>query len=900
MNTIDLSGLWECTIPGQQGVIRLPGTLDEGGFGAPDDPARQWKAEEVKRIGYWKEGDPIVTRLTRKHTFDGEARMTRRLNWAVPAGKRVFLECERGRQLHLLVNGQEAPERTPGCLTAPQVFEVTGKVSGEDEFTLLSDNRYCGWPRDAIVYASAASDETQTNWNGVLGFLRLRMENKNFLSDVRVYPQGETAEIRAELSLGEDWEGTIRVTSPALAEGTVLHIGKLAAGEREIRLRARLNPGAERWDLWDDECPAAGKLHPLTVSAEGMDDRTVSFGIRDFSAKDGHLTLNGRRIFLRGETNCAAWPETGYCPMETEKWRDILKRYQAYGVNCIRFHSHCPPEAAFIAADETGMMMQPELSHWDPEHAFEGEESRNYYRTEALQTLRLLANHPSFVMMTLGNELHCNEDGLRFMEELLGEMREEDPTRLYANGSNPFYGERGPDPHSDFYTSSNLRRQMMIRATSANFAGWLNQEEAGTCRDYSREMKEMRRETDQPVFSFEVGQYEVLPDFTQIEKYRGVTSPENLRHMQKKVRETGLEDKWKSWVEATGENALQCYQAEVEAAIRTEAFSGISLLSLQDFPGQGTALVGMMDAHLDPKPYDFARPERFYAFFRDVLPLALLSRFVYRTPEEITIPVRIANYGRKDLEGAVAWSLTGENIRREGNSGEIQVPAGSLSEKTEIRFSFPPLENAAKLTLRLDYCGARNEYPLWVYPEAETVCPEGVYECRKPDRKAREILASGGKVYLAPDSTAEALPRSVPAQFSPDFWSVCTFPQQAGCMGQYIDAEHPIFRDFPTERFSTWQWQNIAGCRAMILPRRMKTIIEEMDSCAFLRPMAKLFECRCGGGRLLISSMGLHALPQTPNVTALRQAIYRYLDSEAFQPEEELSFEDVENVFKEG
>jgi hypothetical protein len=441
---------------------------------------------------------------------------------------------------------------------------------------------------------------------------------------------------------------------------------------------------------------------------------------------------------------------------------------------------------------------------------------------------------------------------------------------------------------------------MMIRATSANFAGWLNQEEAGTCRDYSREMKEMRRETDQPVFSFEVGQYEVLPDFTQIEKYRGVTSPENLRHMQKKVRETGLEDKWKSWVEATGENALQCYQAEVEAAIRTEAFSGISLLSLQDFPGQGTALVGMMDAHLDPKPYDFARPDRFYAFFRDVLPLALLSRFVYRTPEEITIPVRIANYGRKDLEGAVAWSLTGENIRREGNSGEIQVPAGSLSEKTEIRFSFPPLENAAKLTLRLDYCGARNEYPLWVYPEAETVCPEGVYECRKPDRKAREILASGGKVYLAPDSTAEALPRSVPAQFSPDFWSVCTFPQQAGCMGQYIDAEHPIFRDFPTERFSTWQWQNIAGCRAMILPRRMKTIIEEMDSCAFLRPMAKLFECRCGGGRLLISSMGLHALPQTPNVTALRQAIYRYLDSEAFQPEEELSFEDVEIVFKEG
>ena len=66
MKTVDLSGIWECSIPEQSGEICLPGTLDEAGFGFPDDPARQWQAEDVKRIGFWQEDDPIVTRRPRR------------------------------------------------------------------------------------------------------------------------------------------------------------------------------------------------------------------------------------------------------------------------------------------------------------------------------------------------------------------------------------------------------------------------------------------------------------------------------------------------------------------------------------------------------------------------------------------------------------------------------------------------------------------------------------------------------------------------------------------------------------------------------------------------------------------------------------------------------------------
>ena len=885
MNTIDLSGLWQCAIPGQAGTLRLPGSLDEGGFGGPDDPRRQWKAEELKRRGFWQDGDPILTRLTRKYTYEGEARFSRKISWKVPEGERVFLECERTRQLRLLVNGQEAKAVQPSCLSAPCVFEVTGLATGEDEFTLLSDNSYPGWPREAIIYASAASDETQTNWNGVLGFLRLRTEKPDFISGIRVYPRGDQAEIRVELNLSGRREGILRLSSPALREEQeICFAGE--AGAHEYRCAAALHPEARRWDLEE------GNLYPLTVSADGMEAKTVRFGVRDFAAADGHLTLNGRRIFLRGEVNCAAYPETGYIPADTETWKDILKTYRAYGVNCVRFHSHCPPEAAFIAADEAGMLMQPELSHWDPQHAFGSPEAQGYYALEAGQILRYLANHPSFVMLSFGNELHYDEEVRPFVNGLVRQLREEDPTRLYTDSSNPFYGMKGPNPACDLYTSSDDRGRM-IRATSADFRGWLNRESANAQRDYSAEMAELRKSSDLPVFSFEVGQYEVLPDFGEIREYEGVTVPANLMFMERKMRAAGLEGVWQKMAEATGENSLQCYRAEVEAALRTEELSGISLLSLQDFPGQGTALVGMMTAHLRPKPYDFARPQRFAAFFRDVLPLALLPRFVYEAGEEIRFPVRIANYGKRNLQGPVSWTLTGDGTELSGEGPGLRAAAGTLSGKTEIRIPPVGAEAPARLTLTLRYCGIQNEYPLWVYPETLPVCPAEVLECRRLDGRAMEVLASGGKVFLAPDSTEEALPRSVQAQFSTDFWCVCTFPSQAGCMGQLIDAEHPLFRNFPTDSFSSWQWHPMATQRALLLPRAMKAIITEMDSCMLLRPMAQLLECRCGGGRLMISSLGLHHLEQTPAVRALRQAIYDYMASDLFRPEEELSTEEA-------
>ena len=885
MKTVDLSGIWECSVPGQTGTVRLPGTLDEAGFGFPDDPSRQWKAEDLEHLGFRKEGDPIVTRLTRKRVYEGPAQFSRSLCWNPPAGCRIYLECERTRHLRLTVNGREAPADTPVTLSAPCVFDITGLVTGQDRFVLISDNSYPGWPRDAIVYASAASDETQTNWNGVLGFIRLRIEKADFISGIRVYPENGRAEIRVGLNCSSVRRGMLRISSPALLREYETAIPE-KNGEFEIRCIAELRQDLKPWDLEE------GILYSLTVSAEGLESRTVPFGPRTFRARNGRLELNGRKIFLRGETNCAVFPETGYIPTDPAAWTEILEKYRSYGVNCVRFHSHCPPEAAFTAADRLGMLLQPELSNWDPEHAFASEEARNYYGLEAKQILRHLANHPSFVMLSFGNELQFSGEGRAFAEDLLRELRREDPTRLYTAGSNAFYGAEGPNPDDDYFTACEDRGQM-LRACSADFQGWLNRQGVNAYRDYNAETARLREISDQPFLAFETGQYEVLPDFGQCVDYHGITEPRNLLYMEQRMRSASLEQAWPRMVCATGENALACYRAEVEAAMRTEGFSGIFLLGLQDFPGQGTALVGMLDAHLRPKPYAFAKPERFSAFFRDVLPMALLPGHVFNAGEEICFSVRIANYGKTDLEDTWSWSLDGEDVALCGTGASLRIPAGSLSDSAEVRIPPAGLRRAVRCTLTLRYGGSSNTYPLWIYPEGEPSCPEDVLECRVLDGKARQVLASGGKVFLAPDSTAEALPASVQAQFSPDFWSVCTFPTQSGCMGQLIDADHPLFRSFPTENFSSWQWKPMACRRAILLPRRMKAIVAEMDSCMQLRPMAQLFECRCGGGRLIVSSFGLHHMEQSPNVRALRRAIYDYMASEMFQPEEELQPEDA-------
>ena len=949
-----LNGKWHVVLEdGTTGQMDLPGTLDENGIGHRDVGANQWHPDAVlgNAAGEIDKDAPIATRFTRRHTYEGEARISRKITVPDYGTDRLFVLAERARALRLLVDGEVCAVFRQGTLSTPYIFELTGAAPGEHEFTFLSDNSYPGMPKAAICYSSAATDETQTNWNGILGECSMYTRPQNFIDSLRVYPRavkkeeknkagGYVLDVCVVLAPGAKKvykDAKIILQSEALAAGeledtqTLTEIisysgeGLAEAGTdkeenpKTMEIWFRDLPLRENVKLWDED---EGNLYEMAVtldngmSAEDKGGSTAEcrtrFGIRSFGDNgSGRLALNGRAIFLRGEANCAEYPETGHPPMTIPEWKEMLLKYRSYGINFVRFHSHCEPEAAFAAADELGMLLQPELSHWDPKDAFGTEESYRYYRAELVDLLKTYANHPSFVMLTLGNELQAQDEGRERMRELVRTAKRMDPTRLYANGSNAFYGEEGCDPESDFYTSQSCK-DVVIRGTFSGMRGYLNENYPSADRTYDEAMAEIRKEYQKPVFSFEVGQFEVLPDFEELESFHGISDPVNLKLIKKRVEERGLLPTWEKYVEATGELSRLAYREEIEAAMRTRELSGISLLGLQDFPGQGTALVGMMNSHLEPKPYDFARPERFREFFQECRILVKLPHYTYEAGERLIAEVEAANFGKRNIEGVFCWTLAGKkSVSENGNCEPAEIKSKNTviatGEDTEITICRPgsytevgsldiPLDFVEKntaLTLKVRIGDSISAYPIWVYRKTTPVCPENVYETRAFDVKTREILQNGGRVYLSPDADKESLPNSIKTQFTTDFWSVGTFADQEGGMGQLIDTEHPIFKEFPTDFHTDWQWWIMATKRAVILPHPMKTIITEMDSYAFLRPMAQMIEFRCLKGKVLLSTMELHKSQQYPEVRALQASIYTYLSGENFEPAEEITEEEL-------
>lgn len=949
-----LNGKWHVVLEdGTTGQMDLPGTLDENGIGHRDVGANQWHPDAVlgNAAGEIDKDAPIATRFTRRYTYEGEARISRKITVPDYGTDRLFVLAERARALRLLVDGEVCRVFRQGTLSTPYIFELTGAAPGEHEFTFLSDNSYPGMPKAAICYSSAATDETQTNWNGILGECSMYTRPQNFIDSLRVYPRavkkeeknkagGYVLDVCVELAPGAKKvykDAKIVLQSEALAAGELEDTQTLTeiiscSGERlteagtdkeenpkTVEIWFRDLPLRENVKLWDED---EGNLYEMAVtldngmSAEDKGGSTAEcrtrFGIRSFGDNgSGRLALNGRAIFLRGEANCAEYPETGHPPMTIPEWKEMLLKYRSYGINCVRFHSHCEPEAAFAAADELGMLLQPELSHWDPKDAFGTEESYRYYRAELAGLLKTYANHPSFVMLTLGNELQAQDEGRERMRELVRTAKRMDPTRLYANGSNAFYGEEGCDPESDFYTSQSCK-DVVIRGTFSGMRGYLNENYPSADRIYDEAMAEIRKEYQKPVFSFEVGQFEVLPDFEELESFHGISDPVNLKLIKKRVEERGLLPTWKKYVEATGELSRLAYREEIEAAMRTRELSGISLLGLQDFPGQGTALVGMMNSHLEPKPYDFARPERFREFFQECRILVKLPHYTYEAGERLLAEVEAANFGKGNIEGVFCWTLAEKkSVSENGNCEPAEIKSKNTviatGEDTEITICRPgsytevgsldiPLDFVEKntaLTLKVRIGDCISAYPIWVYRKTTPVCPENVYETRAFDVKTREILQNGGRVYLSPDADKESLPNSIKTQFTTDFWSVGTFADQEGGMGQLIDTEHPIFKEFPTDFHTDWQWWIMASKRAVILPHSMKTIITEMDSYAFLRPMAQMIEFRCLKGKVLLSTMELHKSQQYPEARALQASIYTYLSGENFEPAEEITEEEL-------
>ena len=907
MRELDLSGLYMVTLEdGSRYQAHLPGTLDENQIGLKDADTAPWHPDveltnDASRNPVLNVEGVITGRLTRKYTYEGKVAFERSFSFREQLQERenrIFLFAERSRKLKTILNGMELLPYEEGTLSTPWCYEVTGIIKEENQLCFISDNSYEGWPASAIKYSSAATDESQTNWNGLLGKIGIQICQVDFISEIAVYAETDFMTVKMMIDASLETEKMLVVESPVLEKSiqkkVLLHAGRNEVIFTELPLRR----DGRKWDEYE------GNLYELTVKGDHLETSSTRFGIRKFGDSEGaYLTCNGRRIFLRCETNVGLFPEMGHTPMSRSAWSEILKTYQSYGINCVRFHSWCPPEELFCAADEAGMLVQAELSNWDPHTAFETEESFEYYKTELLAVLRTYASHPSFVMLTLGNELHCNETGRKRMTELLQLARKADQTRLFAIASNPFYGDQGTDQDSDFFTASGFYGEIM-RGTSSGMEGHLNHGGNGTCHNYDLLMRKIRTAYQKPVFAFEAGQYEILPDFEELSEFHGAAVPANLSSVKEQVVERGFFHEWEKRVSASGELALIAYREEIEAVMRTPELSGISLLGLQDFTGQGTALIGMLNSHLQSKPYPFARSERFRSFFCAALPLAEMKKRTYSTEEDLEVHVLLANYGKADISGPIRLRIVGKDkIQEEILCQNIFSSKGSLTDAGVYSFSLKKLQAPARYDLLLDVEGLHNEYAIWVYPSDKTEMfsnPVAGGKNGSPvivtgsKEEAWLHLQKGDKVLYSPKAEEEHFPGSVKTCFTTDFWSVGTFAFQEGYMGILVDPASPVFQDFPTEFHANWQWYYLTTeSRAMVMHKGEKPLIEVLDCYARLRNLAFAVEYQAGEGKILISSMGLLEKQQYPEVRAMLRSLIRYMESDDFDPVQKITSEEL-------
>ena len=422
-----------------------------------------------------------------------------------------------------------------------------------------------------------------------------------------------------------------------------------SAGGGHVDVEVPLGADAQTWDEFH---PA---LYALTVDldvvvdgAHHREQRTVSFGLREVGVQGTQLAINGRPIFVRGTLECCIFPLTGYPPTDVDAWKRIIRVCQAHGLNQIRFHSWCPPEAAFVAADELGFYYQVECPSWANQGAAigEGRPLDQWLYEEAGRILALYGNHPSFIMMAYGNEPAGR------MVEYLGEWvtyrRKRDPRRLYTSGAGwPMI------PENQYHNTFEPRVQLW----GAELNSRINALPPETITNYA----DFVTRTGTPVVSHEIGQWCVYPNFAEIDKYTGVLKPKNFEMFRELLEANHMGDQADAFFMASGKLQALCYKEEIESALRTPGFGGFHLLDLHDFPGQGTALVGVLDPFWDEKGY--VTPQAFKRFCNHTVPLALMAKRYWRCGETFRADLQIAHFGPAPLVDAQVDLETGRHQR---------------------------------------------------------------------------------------------------------------------------------------------------------------------------------------------------------------------------------------------
>lgn len=897
--SLSLAGEWNVTLGDAKEVkhAMLPGTIDTNHLGfAPSDTTE-------------------TTHLTRLYAYKGKATYSRTIEipkqWKKAA---VELFLERTKPTWVYVDGNLVD--SCNFISTPQRYILPKLKTGKHLLDIVVDNSR-GVPEQVYGSSHAYTEDTQTNWNGIIGEISLK---------------------QVELKAGQ----------------------KLKSGMVQSESRQY-----------------TGKVLPC---------------FKDFRIEGAHFYADGHPVFLRGKHDAAVWPLTGHVDMTVEGWMKYLGICRAYGINHVRFHSWCPPEAAFVAADSLGIYLQPELPFWG---SFDDKDEKlmAFLHQEGENILREYGHHPSFRMMALGNELWGSIDK---MKEFVDDFREIAPDKYYTFGSNYYLGYQGVKEGMDYFTTCriggegwgkyNTHTRGSFSFADAYDGGIINHFRPNTTMNFDEacdkwaspqpwqkqdvEQTSYKRAAGIPIISHETGQFQTYPDFREIKKYTGVLYPYNFEIFRRRLAAAGMLSQADDFHKASGLWSVKLYKADIEMDLRTKNMAGFQLLDIQDYPGQGSAFVGILDAFMESKGITTAN--EWHQWCSSVVPLLVTDRFCYDENEMMNAKVQIANYGDESLKGKkLVWKLdyaldensadeaspkAGANIDRFNQpsplaQGEIPITTDEegLIDIGEIHHKMKVMADGFNdgngtcldvkipsrkvvLTLDIDYGRYdarrhRNTYDLWIYTTEKNldIYKEGVVITSDLTDEVAKKLEKGAKVLWMPTTSknfvasadtlsqaSNATPYTVGGLFQTDYWNYRMFKTicennkktvSPGTLGILTNPKHPIFCDFPTEMHTNWQWfPVIKESHPLVLDnfaKGVKPIVQVIDNIERNHKLGLVMEWKVGAGKLLVCMSDLEKASEYPEGRAFYESVLSYMRSPEFAPQSEITIANLRKKLKE-
>ena len=935
---ISLAGIWDFAV-GDTTVakgsplrtkyydyVSLPGSMLTNDKGVPVSLTTPWTGSLYDssfyfnpRMEAYRQADNIKFPffLTPSKHYVGAAWYRKRIyvpkDWK---GQRITLYLERPHiETTVYVNGHKVGHQM--SLSTPHRYDVSKYIkAGKNNDIAI--RVYNGIENVCVGQDShSVTDQTQGNWNGITGRIELQAQWKKLnVKHVRIIPGEDLASCKVIVDIENhipavrvmpfnDYyvEASVRPIVNGEPGKVLMSSSKVLFIENHVEFNLSVS-GTQLFKPWDEYHP---NLYLLTVRG-GDDEYQTVFGLRHVNVKDRQFFINGRPMFLRGTVENCCFPMTGYPPTDEEEWLRIFSKCKEWGLNHVRFHSYCPPDAAFCAADRVGIYLQPEGPSW-PNHGVKlrrGQRIDEYLLEESKRIVDEYGHHPTFMMMAAGNE--PAGDWVAYCNDWVKQMHEYDSTRVYCGAS--VGGGWAWDDGSQYHVKGGARGLDWDRHAPHSDDDYYNQIEYP--RNYTSSTP-----NSSPIIAHEQGQWCAFPDFKEITQYTGVYKPGNFEIFRDLLSQNGMAGQAGKFLMASGKLQALCYKYEIERNLRTKDYAGFQLLGLNDYSGQGTALVGPLNVFWKEKGY--VRSRQWREFCNSLVALARFPKFVYTNDERLRVPVEAmsALYGQLPSVATTFTLIQNDSTVVLIDTLSVRdIPVGKNIDMGVIDVPLSNITSASKMTLYVTFGKfVMNHWDFWVYPsrletgEERAAWREDSVELAAPfiaeslDSAAIDVLRRGGDVLLTAAGKV-TLGSDVVQHYLPVFWNTSWFKMRPPhTTGAYIDKEHPLFKyDFPTDDWSNLNWWELLNkaqvMNLMELPADYQPPIQPIDTWHVSRKLGMLIEACVLNGRLLMTTMDItNNLDNRPVARQMRHAILAYMQGADFQPAITVTPEVIQHFF---